>query len=164
MKKLTMKSKIAVFAAAAVMVAVLAGCANAGGAASGQTAAESTVSESAAPESTADAGQTADDSWYELEDGILTVRIPDPGMEGYTWNASVADDSKAELITTETEEDGTFVASFRSIGQGTGNISFSYAKGEDLAQARNIQTKCSDDAITEVTVALADALGEADAE
>lgn len=150
MKKLTLKNKIAVFAVAAVMVAALAGCANAGGAASSQPAAESTAA----------ADQTADDSWYELEDGILTVRIPDPGMEGYAWNASVADNSMAELITSETEADGTFVASFRSIGEGTGNISFSYAKDEDLAQARNIQTKCSADAITEVTVALADALGE----
>lgn len=160
MKKLTLKNKIVVFAVAAVMVAALAGCANAGGAASSQPAAESTVSESTASESTAAADQTADDSWYELEDGILTVRIPDPGMEGYVWNASVADNSMAELISSETEADGTFVASFRSIGEGTGNISFSYAKDEDLAQARNIQTKCSADAITEVTVAMADALGE----
>lgn len=79
--------------------------------------------------------------WHEVQDGILTVRLP-LVTEGYAWQVSVGDDAVVELLTQE-DSDGTYVASFRALKDGEATVSFSYADGAALSEIRTLQVLCA---------------------
>lgn len=95
------------------------------------------------------ASQAAND-WLELgEEGILTVRIPLDGREGYFWTPSIAEGSPLELLTDETT-DTEYVASFRAIGNGEASLSLSYASNTHLVEARSAELICMDGKVREI--------------
>lgn len=80
------------------------------------------------------------ESWHEVKDGILTVRLP-LEKEGYLWQVSVEDESVLELLTQD-DSDGEYVASFRALADGEASVSFSYADGAVLSEIRTLQVLC----------------------
>ncbi len=89
--------------------------------------------------------------WFEIEPdaGVLTVRIPSSVQQGYQWSQHVNTPDCLELLTMEETEE-TFVASFRALADGKGQITFSYAKDNGLQEIRVVEVTCKDGKITEI--------------
>lgn len=111
-EKCNIKRVLALILSLACMIGMLAGC-------SQQDAGESNAEGSSSEE-------PSSDTWYEVdqEAGILTVRLPSE-KEGFIWDFTINDTTLLELVTEE-DNDGTFVASFRALGDGETVASFSY--------------------------------------
>lgn len=89
-------------------------------------------------------------AWFELEPnaGVLTVRLP-LEQPGYQWSPQVDSPNYLELLTME-ETEGTFVASFRALADGNGQLTFHYAKDNGLQEIRVMEVACKAGKITEV--------------
>lgn len=124
-----MKKRLAVLLAGVLALCLLAGC---GGRQDDPNA-----------EAPDDSQQTpaGPESWHEVKDGILTVRLP-LEKEGYTWQVSVGEDTVLELLTQD-DSDGAYVASFRALEDGEASVSFSYANGAALSEIRTLQVLCA---------------------
>ena len=101
-EKYNVKRVLALILSLACVIGMLAGCAQ-------QNTSEGKADGSSLEEQTSD-------TWYEIdqEAGILTVRLP-AEKEGFIWNFTIDDTTLLELLTQE-DNDGTFVASFRALG------------------------------------------------
>ena len=95
------------------------------------------------------------DTWYEIdqEAGILTIRLP-AEKEGFIWNFTIDDTTLLELLTEE-DDDGTFVASFRALGDGEAVVSFSYGRDDALEEIRALNVTCKDGKVADVSNASA---------
>ena len=54
------------------------------------------------------------------------------------------DDTTLLELLTEEDDDGTFVASFRALGDGETVVSFSYARDDALEEIRALNVTCKD--------------------
>ena len=136
-EKYNVKRVLALLLSLACVIGMLGGC-------SQQNAGESNA-EGSSPE------EPAPDTWYEIdqEAGILTIRLP-AEKEGFIWNFTIDDTTLLELVTEE-DNDGTFVASFRALGDGETTVSFSYAKDDALEEIRAMNVSCKDGKVAGVS-------------
>ena len=136
-EKYNAKKILALILSLACVIGMLGGC-------SQQNAGESNA-EGSSPE------EPAPDTWYEIdqEAGILTIRLP-AEKEGFIWNFTINDTTLLELVTEE-DNDGTFVASFRALGDGETTVSFSYAKDDALEEIRAMNVSCKDGKVAGVS-------------
>ena len=88
-------------------------------------------------------------TWYEIDEGsdVLTVRLPDE-TPGFTWSAAADPADTLELLTQETA-DGVFVASFRALNDGEGQLTLHYAKDDELREIRVLWAVCKDGKVVE---------------
>ena len=91
------------------------------------------------------------DTWYEIdhEAGILPARLP-AEKEEFIWNFTIDDTTLLELLTQE-DNDGTFVASFRALGDGETVVSFTYARDDALEEIRALNVTCKDGKVADVS-------------
>lgn len=140
-EKYNAKKILALILSLACVTGLLAGC---GRQNTGEGKAEGSSSE-----------EQTSDTWYEIdqEAGILTVRLP-AEKEGFIWNFTIDDTTLLELLTEE-DDDGTFVASFRALGDGETVVSFSYARDDALEEIRALNVTCKDGKVADVSNASA---------
>lgn len=134
-----MKNRLTKLLVAILALCLLAGC----GSRQGDPGAEVPNDPQETPAGTSE--------WYEVQDGILTVRLP-LEKEGYLWQVSVEDESILELLTQD-DSDGEYVASFRALADGEASVSFSYADGAALSEIRTLQVLCADGQVEKVEAA-----------
>ena len=140
-EKYNAKKILALILSLACVTGLLAGC---GRQNTGEGKAEGSFSE-----------EPSSDTWYEVDQdaGILTVRLP-AEKEGFIWNFTIDDTTLLELLTLE-DDDGTFVASFRALGDGETVVSFSYARDDALEEIRALNVTCKDGKVADVSNASA---------
>ncbi len=140
-EKYNVKRVLALILSLACVIGMLAGCGR-------QNTSEGKADGSSLEEQTSD-------TWYEIdqEAGILTVRLP-AEKEGFIWNFTIDDTTLLELLTLE-DDDGTFVASFRALGDGETVVSFSYARDDALEEIRALNVTCKDGKVADVSNASA---------
>lgn len=126
-EKYNVKRVLALILPLACVTGLLAGCARQN---TGEGKAEGSSSE-----------EPSFDTWYEAdqEAGILTVRLP-VEKEGFIWDFTIDDTTLLELVTEE-DDNGTFVASFRALGDGETVVSFTYARDDALEEIRTLNDK-----------------------
>ena len=131
------KKILALILSLACVIGMLAGCGR-------QNAGESNAEGSSSEE-------PSSDTWYEVdrEAGILTVRLP-AEKEGFIWNFTIDDTTLLELVTDE-DNDGTFVASFRALGDGETTVSFSYAEDDALEEIRALNVTCKGEKVVGIS-------------
>ena len=156
-EKYNAKKILALILSLACVTGLLAGCAR-------QNTSEGKADGSSLEEQTSDTWYEADgssleeqtsDTWYEVdqEAGILTVRLP-AEKEGFIWDFTIDDTTLLELLTQE-DDDGTFVASFRALGDGETVVSFSYGRDDALEEIRALNVTCKDGKVADVSNASA---------
>lgn len=140
-EKYNAKKILALILSLACVTGLLAGCGR-------QNTSEGKAEGSSLEEQTSD-------TWYEIdqEAGILTVRLP-AEKEGFIWNFTIDDTTLLELLTEE-DDDGTFVASFRALGDGETVVSFSYGRDDALEEIRALNVTCKDGKVADVSNASA---------
>ena len=136
-EKYNAKKILALILSLACVTGLLAGCAR-------QNTSEGKADGSSLEEQTSD-------TWYEVdqEAGILTVRLP-AEKEGFIWDFTIDDTTLLELLTEE-DDDGTFVASFRALGDGETVVSFPYARDDALEEIRALNVTCKDGKVADVS-------------
>ena len=136
-EKYNVKRVLALILSLACVTGLLAGCA------------QQNTSEGKADGSSLEEQTSA--TWYEIdqEAGILTVRLP-AEKEGFIWNFTIDDTTLLELLTQE-DNDGTFVASFRALGDGETVVSFTYARDDALEEIRALNVTCKDGKVADVS-------------
>ena len=140
-EKYNAKKILALILSFACVIGMLAGCGR-------QNTSEGKAEGSSLEEQTSD-------TWYEIdqEAGILTVRLP-AEKEGFIWDFTIDDTTLLELLTQE-GNDGTFVASFRALGDGETVVSFTYAMDDALEEIRALNVTCKDGKVADVSNASA---------